>query len=50
MTTTMQLEWAAIVPPVDEIDMPPAVALAVPPHEFVRPLGVDTAAAPAGYP
>lgn len=47
LTTTVQLELAAIVAPVNETEAPPAAAPIVPPHEFVRPLGVETTS-PAG--
>jgi hypothetical protein len=46
-TTTVQVLFTATVPPVSDTLPEPAVAVTVPPHEFVRPLGVVTTS-PAG--
>jgi hypothetical protein len=42
LTTTSQLELGAIDPPLSEIEPDPAVAVAVPPHVLLSPLGVAT--------
>ena len=46
-TVSVQEPLAAIVPPVSEMLPEPATAVAVPPHVFVKPLGVATTI-PAG--
>ena len=47
LTTTVQELAAAIDPPLELIEVPPAVAEVVPPQELVSPLGVATIS-PAG--
>jgi hypothetical protein len=42
LTTTWQLELAAIDPPLSEIEPDPAVAVAVPPQVLLSPFGVAT--------